>query len=233
MLQVHNVTAGYGDTVVLRDVTMEVRPGQVVALLGPNGAGKTTLLRVAAGQLPVRAGRLKLGADDVTGRSPHWLARKGLCLIAEGRAIFPNLTVRENLVLQSPAGREAASIDRAFGAFPFLSKKLKQTAGSLSGGEQQMLAMVRSYVADPAIVLVDEASMGLAPVIVDRLFGFLGEIATAGTSLLIVEQYVSRALEIADYVYLLSRGTIAAQGDAAAMRGEDIFGKYLGIDVAS
>ena len=233
MLHARNVTAGYGDTVVLRDVTLEVRPGQVVALLGPNGAGKTTLLRVAAGQLPVRGGRIELGGDDVTGRPSHWLARKGLCLIAEGRAIFPNLTVRENLVLQSPAGREAQSIEQAFAAFPFLSKRLRQTAGSLSGGEQQMLAMVRSYVADPRLVLVDEASMGLAPVIVDRLFEFLAAIASAGTSLLIVEQYVSRALDLADYVYLLSRGSIVAQGKASAMRGEDIFGRYLGIDVAS
>jgi branched-chain amino acid transport system ATP-binding protein len=140
--------------------------------------------------------------------------------------------VRENLVLQSPRGREAQSVEQALTAFPFLGTKMKQTAGSLSGGEQQMLAMVRSYVADPRLVLVDEASMGLAPVIVDRLFDFLATIVAAGAALLIVEQYVSRALDLAGYVYLLSRGSIVAQGKASAMRGEDIFSKYLGIDVA-
>jgi branched-chain amino acid transport system ATP-binding protein len=232
MLTARGITAGYDDTVVLRDVTLEVRPGQVVALLGPNGAGKTTLLRTVAGQLPVRSGTLHLGGEDVTGRPAYWLARKGLCHIPQGRAIFPNLSVRENLILQSPRGLEAQSAERALTAFPFLGTKLKQTAGSLSGGEQQMLAMVRSYVADPRLVLVDEASMGLAPVIVDRLFGFLATIVAAGASLLIVEQYVSRALDLAGYVYLLSRGSIVAQGKASAMRGEDIFSKYLGIDVA-
>jgi branched-chain amino acid transport system ATP-binding protein len=232
MLTARDITAGYGDTVVLRSVSLEVRPGQVVALLGPNGAGKTTLLRAVAGQLPVRSGTLQLGGDDVTGRPAYWLARKGLCHIPQGRAIFPNLSVRENLVLQSPRGREAQSVEQALTAFPFLGTKMKQTAGSLSGGEQQMLAMVRSYVADPRLVLVDEASMGLAPVIVDRLFDFLATIVAAGAALLIVEQYVSRALDLAGYVYLLSRGSIVAQGKASAMRGEDIFSKYLGIDVA-
>jgi branched-chain amino acid transport system ATP-binding protein len=232
MLAARDITAGYGDTVVLRGVSLEVRPGQVVALLGPNGAGKTTLLRAVAGELPVRSGTLQFDGEDVTGRSAYRRARKGLCHIPEGRAIFPNLSVRENLLLQSPRGLEAQSVEQAVAAFPFLAGKMKQTAGSLSGGEQQMLGMVRSYVADPRLVLVDEASMGLAPVIVDRIFEFLAAIVTAGVSLLIVEQYVSRALDLAGYVYLLSRGSIVAQGEASAMRGENIFGKYLGIDVA-
>jgi len=233
MLSVREVTLGYGDTVVLRDVSLEVRDGQVVALLGPNGAGKTTLLRAIAGQLPPRSGRLEFAGRDVTGRPPYLLAGQGLCHIPEGRAIFPNLTVRENLVLQSARGTETESIERAVTAFPFLSGKMRQTAGSMSGGEQQMLAMVRAYVSDPRLVLVDEVSMGLAPVIVDRIFEFLGTISRTGTSLLIVEQYVTRALDLADYVYVLSRGGVVARGTAESMAGEDIFGTYLGIDVAS
>jgi branched-chain amino acid transport system ATP-binding protein len=232
MLSVRDITVGYGDAVVLRDLSLEVRDGQVVALLGPNGAGKTTLLRAVAGQLALRSGSLEFGGEDVTGRSSHWLARRGLCHIPEGRAVFPNLSVRENLILQSPGGRETESIERAVEAFPFLAGKMRQTAGSLSGGEQQMLAMVRSYVADPRLVLVDEASMGLAPVIVDRLFEFLATIVGAGTSLLIVEQYVSRALDLAHYVYLLARGGVVAHGTSASMAGQDIFGTYLGIEMA-
>ncbi|MGX7679255.1 ABC transporter ATP-binding protein [Jatrophihabitans sp. DSM 45814] len=232
MLRVTDLTAGYGDTVVLRDVSLEVRSGQVVALLGPNGAGKTTLLRAIAGELPALSGSVHLMDSDVTAEPTYRRARHGLCHIPEGRAIFPNLNVRDNLIMQSPKGKEKESIARAVEVFPFLKDRMRQVAGSLSGGQQQMLAMSRAYLAAPRLVLVDEASMGLAPVIVDQVFDFLHKIVEEGASLLLVEQYVTRALDMADYAYLLSHGGIVTHGDAAALKDEDLFSKYLGMEAA-
>jgi branched-chain amino acid transport system ATP-binding protein len=233
MLKVSALSAGYGDSVVLRDVTLEVRPGQVVALLGPNGAGKTTLLRAIAGELRPTAGSVAFLDKDITDAPVYERARRGLCHIPEGRAIYPNLNVKDNLVMQSPKGRERESISRAVDVFPFLKDRMSQIAGSLSGGQQQMLAMSRAYLASPRLVLVDEASMGLAPVIVDQVFEFLHKIVREGSSLLLVEQYVTRALQMADYAYMLSHGAIVAAGDANTMKDEDLFARYLGMDVVS
>ncbi len=233
MLELDNITAGYGDTVVLRDVSISVPDSKVVALLGPNGAGKTTTLRVASGLIRPMKGRIELNGEDVTGRRAHTMTRKGMCHLPEGRGIFPSLTVRENLILQSPKGKEAESIERAAASFPVLGTRMKQQAGSLSGGEQQMLALVRTYIANPKIVVVDEASLGLAPLIVDRIFETLRQIVSEGTSLLIVEQYVTRALELADDVYLLNRGQIVFSGPAEELQGEDVFERYLGIEVSA
>jgi branched-chain amino acid transport system ATP-binding protein len=191
MLELRGIEAGYGEHAVLRDVSLTVPAGTVVAVLGPNGAGKTTLLRVASGLLRPSAGTVRLAGEDIT------RARRGLCHIPEGRGIYPSLTVRENLLLHSRPGQEATALDRATSAFPVLGNKLRQPARLLSGGQQQMLSLVRAYLADPKVVIVDEASMGLAPVVVDQIFEFLGEIAASGTALLIVEQYVSRALALA------------------------------------
>jgi branched-chain amino acid transport system ATP-binding protein len=232
VLSVHNISAGYGDTIVLRDVSLDVAAGQVVALLGPNGAGKTTLLRAVAGELRIAEGAICLDGTDLAGIASYQRARRGLCHIPEGRAIFPNLTVRDNLIMQSPAGTETASIARAVEAFPFLGERMRQVAGSLSGGQQQMLAMSRAYVASPKLVLVDEASMGLAPVIVDQVFDFLTAIVREGAALLLVEQYVNRALDLADYAYVLSHGSMMASGPADEMKQMDIFGTYLGVNVA-
>ena len=146
VLEVEHMTAGYGDTVVLRDVSLRVADGSVVALLGPNGAGKTTLLRTAAGFIRPTRGTIRFDGEDVTGAAAHVMARKGLCLLPEGRGIFPSLSVRDNLLLQSPKGEERASIERAVDLFPILGTRIGQTAGSLSGGEQQMLALVRAAV---------------------------------------------------------------------------------------
>jgi branched-chain amino acid transport system ATP-binding protein len=227
MLELRGIDAGYGEHIVLRDVSLTVKPGTVVAVLGPNGAGKTTLLRVASGLLKPSTGTVLLGGEDVTRTRPYARARHGLCHIPEGRGIYPTLTVRENLVLHSRKGEEAAALDRATSAFPVLGDRLRQPAGQLSGGQQQMLSLVRAYLTRPTLVLVDEASMGLAPVVVDKIFEFLGQIAASGTALLIVEQYVNRALALADTVYVLNKGGVAFTGKSAEI-SDDLFVHYLG-----
>jgi branched-chain amino acid transport system ATP-binding protein len=232
MLVLEGVTAGYGGTTVLRDVDLTVPDSSVVALLGPNGAGKTTLLRVASGLLAPWKGRLLVDGEDVTGRPPHELAGRGVCHVPEGRGVFPPLTVAQNLELFSPPGQERESRERAVEAFPVLGERLNQVAGTMSGGQQQMLALARSYVTNPSLVLLDEVSMGLAPIIVDEIFEFLERMAKQGTALLLVEQYATKALAIADYVYILGRGSVTFAGDAAELEGEDVFARYLGIDVA-
>jgi branched-chain amino acid transport system ATP-binding protein len=229
-LRMESITAGYGPTTVLWDVDLEVPASSVVALLGPNGAGKTTLLRAACGFIPTKQGRIVLDGVEVTGQPLHEIARHGVCHIPEGRGIFPSLTVRENLTLFSPKRTENEQLERATTAFPILGARLRQTAGSLSGGEQQMLAIVRAYISSPTLVLVDEASMGLAPLIVDQLFEFLRRIAREGTSLLIVEQYVYRALDLADQVYLLNHGRMVFDGTPEELQKLDIFERYLGAE---
>jgi branched-chain amino acid transport system ATP-binding protein len=231
VLELEHITAGYGDTVVLRDVTLSVPDSTVVALLGPNGAGKTTLLRVASGIIKPMSGRTILNGEDVTGKRPYDMSRRGMCSLPEGRGIFPSLTVRDNLVLQSPKGKESDAIERAVTSFPELATRLKQMAGSLSGGEQQMLSLVRTFVSDPKIVVVDEASLGLAPMVVDRIFEALVEIAADGASVLLVEQYVTRALGLADSACLLSRGEVVFTGSADALEDGEIFERYFGIEM--
>ena len=233
MLEIERVVAGYGDTVVLRGVSLSVPDSTVVALLGPNGAGKTTLLRTASGLIRPMEGRIVLDGQDVTGQRAHQLARKGLCHLPEGRGIFPSLTVRDNLVLQSPKGGERTAIEQAVDAFPELGSRLARPAGSLSGGEQQMLALVRAFVAEPKVVVVDEASLGLAPLVVDRIFEALRRIVATGASLLLVEQYVTRALDLADTVYLLNRGQVVFSGAAGELSSQDVFERYLGIEVGA
>ena len=232
MLELKGVTAGYGETVVLRDVSISVPDSSVVALLGPNGAGKTTALRTASGVLRPMAGHVLLDGHDVTGEKPYARARRGLCHLPEGNGIFPSLTVKENIVLQSPRGKERQCLEEAGAHFPVLATRLGQQAGSLSGGEQQMLALLRAYFSNPSIVVVDEASLGLSPLLVDQVFAALSQIVAGGTSLLIVEQYVTRrVLELADSVYIMNRGQIVFSGAAADLRGEDVFERYLGIEV--
>jgi branched-chain amino acid transport system ATP-binding protein len=229
LLRAENITAGYGETIVLRDVSINVGPASVVALLGPNGAGKTTLLRTISGLMRPMSGRIWLGDQEITGRTAERVARAGLCHVPEGRGIFPSLTVRENLILQAKRGSERAGIDRIAEMFPELGRRLGQVAGSMSGGEQQMLALARATLSEPSLVVVDEASLGLAPVLVDRIFETFVNITATGTALLIVEQYVSRALQIADTAYLLDRGTVAFAGPAAELDGDELTRRYLGV----
>jgi branched-chain amino acid transport system ATP-binding protein len=222
-----NLTAGYGTTTVLRDVSLVVPAGSVVALLGSNGAGKTTLLRAASGLIPAR-GRITLDGKDLSGHSPHDFARAGICHVPEGRGIFRSLTVRDNILLQAGSGSVADAIDRAVSVFPILGQRLGQIAGTLSGGQQQMLALARAYVTQPKVVLLDEVSMGLAPVVVDEIFDFLGRLAAEGTSLLIVEQYVTRALKLSDYVFLLNRGQVGFAGEPGELDVDELFTSYMG-----
>ena len=233
MLRLSNIDAGYGDTQVLRNVSINVPAASTVALLGPNGAGKTTLLRVASGLLRPTSGSMTIDGAEVSGYSPHKLVSRGLCHVPEGRGVFPNLTVRDNLLVQSVRGQESAAVERAVTAFPRLGQRLNQRAGTMSGGEQQMLAMARTYVQRPSIVLLDEVSMGLAPKIVDEIFEFLARLAAEGVSLLLVEQYVTRALAAADYVYLLSRGKIVFAGEPSELSDEAVFASYVGAAVGA
>jgi branched-chain amino acid transport system ATP-binding protein len=227
-LVLDGITAGYGRAEVLHEVTMVVPSSSVVALFGANGAGKTTLMKVAAGFVRPTGGTVRLNGQDITRASAHRRARLGICDVPEGRGIFPSLTVRENLVLQSPRGRESEAIEMAGEAFPALARRLRQLAGSLSGGEQQMLALSRAYVTDPKVVLVDEVSLGLSPVAVDKVYDFLLTLRDRGTTLLLIEQYVRRALELADHVYVMEKGRIVLDAAGGEVPSEAILDAYLG-----
>jgi branched-chain amino acid transport system ATP-binding protein len=229
-LEIDHVNAGYGRTEVLHDVTLKVPQGSAVALVGPNGAGKTSLLRVSAGLIKPMSGRVLLAGKDVSTMDVHDRTNLGLCDIPEGRGIFPSLTVRENLILSSQKRHQKEAIAQAIELFPVLGSRLRLPAGSLSGGEQQMLAVTRAYLSNPSIVLFDELSLGLAPLIIDQLYDYIKLILQAGVSVLIVEQYVNRVLDFADAVYLLDRGSVVLSGPADEVREKDLFAHYMGIE---
>jgi branched-chain amino acid transport system ATP-binding protein len=228
LLELLNITAGYDTGVVLQDVTLTVPDNQTVALLGPNGAGKTTLLRVASGLLKPYSGRILIDGEDVTGRKPHQLSRKGIIHVPEGRGIFPSLSVYDNIQLQCKPSEFKKSLEKAIRVFPRLGERLDQIARTMSGGEQQMLALSHAYIGDPRVVLLDEVSMGLAPKIVNEIFEYLADLAASGIAQLLVEQYVSRALALADYVYILDRGRVSFAGDPGEISEETIMNSYLG-----
>ena len=228
MLELRNITAGYDTGTVLRDVSLTVPDNAVVALLGPNGAGKTTLLRVASGLLAPRSGQLLIDGEDVTGLKPHQLAKRGICHVPEGRGIFPSLTVTDNIRLQAAPGNFRASLKKATSVFPRLGERANQVARTMSGGEQQMLALSYAYVSNPRVVLLDEVSMGLAPKIVEEIFAYLHDLSKSNISQLLVEQYVGQALKLADYVYILDRGRISFAGEPGEISEETIMNSYLG-----
>jgi branched-chain amino acid transport system ATP-binding protein len=227
-LQLDGVTSGYGRTTVLRGISLQVPAGSITALLGPNGAGKSTLLKTASGLIRPTAGRIHLDGEDVTTTAPHQRARRGLCHIPEGRGIFRSLSVRENLVLQSSSRTGGDATEEALTVFPILKERLRQIAGTLSGGQQQMLALTRAYLSDPRLVLVDEASLGLAPLVVDEIFEFLANTASRGTALLIVDQFVIRALSLASTAYVLQRGELVFSGTSDELGQTDVYEQYLG-----
>jgi branched-chain amino acid transport system ATP-binding protein len=230
MLTLDSITAGYGDATVLRNVNFTVGDGEVVALLGPNGAGKTTLLRTATGFVKPRSGRIDVNGADLTGNAPHRYTRQGVCHLPEGRGIFPSLTVLDNLTIQARGADPKTFLNDFKEMFPNLAKRLGQTAGSLSGGEQQMLALSRAYLTRPKVILVDEPSLGLAPRIIDQVYELLTAFAARGISLVVVEQYVQRALALADKVYILSRGEVIHVGKASELDPDEIYQRYLGIE---
>ena len=231
MFRLDGIVAGYEDQTVLRGLSLHVPPGRVVALLGPNGAGKTTALRVASGLLRPSAGAISLDGTSLLGRPAEYFARQGICHIPEGRGIFRSLTVRENLLVQAPPGARGRAVDAAVEAFPALGRRLGQRAGSLSGGEQQMVALSRTYLAEPSYVFLDEVSLGLAPVVVDQIFEFLKRLADAGVALLLVEQYVTRALEIADFVFVLNQGHVVFAGEPTELGETEVFRAYVGASI--
>jgi branched-chain amino acid transport system ATP-binding protein len=230
MLTLHGVTAGYGGTTVLRNVDFTVGDRDVVALLGPNGAGKSTLLRTAVGLLTPTSGRIEFAGREVTGEPAHQFARNGVSLFPESRGIFPSLSVKENLRIMAGSKPVGDPTAEALELFPALSTRLRQTAGSLSGGEQQMLALSRAFITKPKVVLVDEASLGLAPLIIDKIFATLGLLPERGVSVVIVEQYVHRVVKLAKTVYVLSRGEIVHVGDAKDTDPATIYRRYLGVE---
>jgi branched-chain amino acid transport system ATP-binding protein len=214
ILDVVDLHAAYGRIEVLRGVNLTVPRGAVVALLGPNGAGKSTLLKVISGQMEQTSGDIHLGGVHVTGANADDLARLGLTTIPEGRSVFPNLTVEENLLLMSYAGvAPDAVFDTAYSYFPRLHERRYQLAGTMSGGEQQMLAMARALSSDPALLLLDELSMGLAPLIVDELYETVAKIAESGVSILVVEQFARTALRVSDYAAVMTGGKVVATGE--------------------
>jgi branched-chain amino acid transport system ATP-binding protein len=228
MLELRGVRAGYGSLEVLHGVDLKVPAGRTVALLGANGAGKTTLLAVIAGLVPVRAGALLLDGRPITHHPAHRRSRSGICLVPEGRGIFRHLTVRKNIAMFVGRRRADDSLERVGSWFPRLTQRLEQVAGTLSGGEQQMLAVSRALLSDAPVVLADELSVGLAPVVVDEIFEAVNTLRQHGRSLLIVEQYAERALDVADYVYILHKGSIEFVGEPAQLADDSLFHRYLG-----
>ncbi|WP_236789621.1 ABC transporter ATP-binding protein [Amycolatopsis sp. GM8] len=228
-LELRDLRAGYDKATVLWDLTLDVPTGSIAALLGPNGAGKTTLMRTIAGLLRPSAGSVTLAGTDVTRASPHKRAQHGLCMVPEGRGIFRNLSVQENLRIQAPPWvPEADAVEKAIKAFPVLGRRGRQAAGSLSGGEQQMLAMARAFMADWKVVLLDEVSIGLAPRIVDEIYDAVRGLAGSDVALLIVEQYVGRVLGLADVVFLLDHGAATYSGPASGVDEERLTAGYFG-----
>ena len=229
-LRLDAVSAGYDGSVVVRDVTIEVPDNAVVALLGPNGAGKTTLLRTASGLLPPVRGTVHLSGIDLTGMPTDAYSATGITLIPEGRGVFPSLSVRENLRLFGPADGLDEAIERATEAFPRLGQRLDHAAGTLSGGEQQMLALARAFVRPTRVVLLDEVSMGLAPKLIDEIYCALADLARRGTSLLLVEQFAAKALSISDLVYVVAGGRIAFAGEPCELDDAALSSRYFGHD---
>jgi branched-chain amino acid transport system ATP-binding protein len=232
MLKLIDVETYYWESYILRGISMEVPQGTVVALLGRNGMGKTTTIRSIVGLTPPRHGKIKLGEKDITGLPPHKIARMGVGLVPQGRHIFPSLTVEENLTASARNIRQpgAWTLDRVYSFFPVLKKRARYRGTLLSGGEQQMLAIGRALMTNPDLLLMDEPSEGLAPVMILELGRIIAQLKESRFSILLVEQNVTMALEAADYVYIINRGEIVFEDRPEALRdNEDLKNKYLGV----
>jgi branched-chain amino acid transport system ATP-binding protein len=233
MLTLENINVYYGGIHALRGVSLRVEAGEVVTLIGANGAGKSTTLRAITGLLTPRSGRIRFEGEDITGLPAHQLVARGISMAPEGRGIFANLTVLENLEMGAyrvrDQGQIRSDIERGFTLFPRLRERLKQRSGTLSGGEQQMLAIARALMSRPKLLLLDEPSLGLAPIVCHTIFATIDEIKAAGTTVLLVEQNANAALKHSDRGYVLETGVVTLEGTAASIAGDPrIREAYLG-----
>jgi branched-chain amino acid transport system ATP-binding protein len=237
MLNIHKLCAGYGKVQVLHEVSLDVAQGQVVTLIGSNGAGKTTTMRAVSGMIRPRSGQISLNGRRIDALESHQIARLGLAHSPEGRRVFATMSVADNLVLGAfprltggrPKGDVKGDLERAMELFPRLKERRHQLAGTLSGGEQQMLAMARAVMLRPDVVLLDEPSMGLAPILVDEVFRIIERLKAQGVTMLLVEQFAAAALAVADYGYVLENGRIAVHGPAHKLRDDPaVKAAYLG-----
>ena len=237
MLDVENLVAGYGKVKVLQGISLKVQQGQLVTLIGSNGAGKTTTLRAVSGMIKPQSGSIQLGGDEIAGEPAYRITRRGVAHSPENRRVFTTLPVRDNLLLGAfprltgarPKGDVDRDLDRMFELFPRLAERRDQFAGTLSGGEQQMLAMARALMLDPRVLLLDEPSMGLAPRLVEEVFSTIARLKQAKVTMLLVEQFAAAALNVADVGYVLENGAISVSGPAEKLRNDPaVQAAYLG-----
>ena len=233
ILTIEKLNVYYGNLHALREISLQVGAGEIVSLVGANGAGKTTTLKAVSGVIPARSGRIVFNGKDVTGMKQHKIARMGISHVPEGRGIFANMTVRENLDMGAYTRRSARevseSLDRVYALFPRLAERSRQLGGTLSGGEQQMLAIGRAMVAVPSLMLLDEPSMGLSPLLVVEIFDMIKEVNRSGVTILLVEQNAYMALSVAHRAYVLETGTMVLQGDSIELRKDPrVQAAYLG-----
>ena len=232
MLSLSEVHCGYGNIEIIKGISLTVEKGQIVAIIGANGAGKTTTLKTIAGLLPVRSGSITFDGNDITKVKPHDVVKMGISQIPEGRQVFSELSVQDNLIMGgytiSDRHLIKARIEEQYNRFPRLKERYKQMAGTLSGGEQQMLAIARALISSPRMLLLDEPSMGLSPLFVEEVFEIIQELRDGGMTILLVEQNAGMALEIADYAYALETGKIVIEGTGEEMmRNEEVRKAYL------
>ena len=237
MLTITNLHAAYGKVEVLHGISLEVPKGKLVTLIGSNGAGKTTTMRAISGMIKPKSGSVHLGGKDVTGLESHKIARAGLAHSPEGRRVFATMSVNDNLLLGAfprftgarPKGEVKLDLERALELFPRLKERRTQLAGTLSGGEQQMLAMARAVMLNPEVILLDEPSMGLAPILVEEVFRIIARLKSEGVTMLLVEQFAAAALNVADYGYVLENGSISVHGPAESLKHDPaVIAAYLG-----
>ena len=237
MLTIENLQAGYGKVQVLHGISIAVPKGKIVTLIGSNGAGKTTTMRAISGMIKPVSGQITLAGEDITGLYSHQIAKRGLAHSPEGRRVFPTLSVLDNIRLGAfvrytnarPKGDVESDLEKAIEMFPRLKERVHQLAGTLSGGEQQMLAMARAVMLNPEVFLLDEPSMGLAPILVEEVFHIISRLKAQGVTMLLVEQFAAAALKVADYGYVLENGRISVHGAAASLRDDPaVKAAYLG-----
>jgi branched-chain amino acid transport system ATP-binding protein len=233
LLQVGDVVTAYGKIEALKGVTLDVAQGSITCLLGPNGAGKTTLMMTTSGILKPRRGSIQFGGEEIAGRAPHDIVARGVALVPENRLVFPHMTVADNLAAgayqRNDKAEIAADVDRLYGRFPRLKERHAQEAGTLSGGEQQMLAVARALMSRPKLLLMDEPSLGLAPLIVEEIFAIVGELNRDGTTIFLVEQNAHMALKVAHHFYLIEQGRVTFSGSPGALAEDEVIRRaYLG-----